>query len=310
MGRRSALVEKARRIERAAASSVVASARATLARFPALAWAPALVETALISTANRGFSSRLVWDPTGPVVVLSPHFDDAVLSCWSVLTGAGTVQAVNLFAAPPTPGYVTPYDRVCGARDSSDHVRRRAAEDVEALEIAGRAPVNLQFLDRQYRRPWQTPRLKDLDARLAEAVPRPSALYAPAAIGFVAGHVDHRLARSLALAAGRNAIPVHLYADLPYAAMFGWPAWVAGTLADPVLDVDAYWQQLAVDVPQIGGIRAARVVGLAADEASRKLTAMEAYRTQFRALDGGPIGMLRNPAIHGFEVFWEAKAVT
>jgi LmbE family N-acetylglucosaminyl deacetylase len=227
-----------------------------------------------------------------------------------VLTGAGTVQAVNLFAAPPTPGYVTPYDRVCGARDSSDHVRRRAAEDVEALEIAGRAPVNLQFLDRQYRRPWQTPRLKDLDARLAEAVPRPSALYAPAAIGFVAGHVDHRLARSLALAAGRNAIPVHLYADLPYAAMFGWPAWVAGTLADPVLDVDAYWQQLAVDVPQIGGIRAARVVGLAADEASRKLTAMEAYRTQFRALDGGPIGMLRNPAIHGFEVFWEAKAVT
>jgi len=309
MGRRNGLVEKARRIERVAATRLEASARAILARSPVLAGAPALVERALISTANRDFSSRLACDPTGPAVVLSPHFDDAVLSCWSVLTSAGAVQVVNVFAAAPRPGFVTRYDRVCGAHDSAGHVHRRAAEDLEALEMASRAPVNLPFLDRQYRRPWQTPRLKDLDARLAEAVPRASALYAPAAIGFVA-HVDHRLVRGLALALARNGIPVHLYADLPYAASYGWPEWVTGLSGDPVLDVDVYWEQVAVDVPEIGSIREASVVRLTQDEAKRKLTAMEAYRTQFPALDGGPIGLLRNPVIHGFEVFWEVRADT
>jgi hypothetical protein len=309
MGRRSGLVGRARRIERAAARHVEASARATLARSPLLASAPALVETALISTGNRVFSSRLAYDPAGPVVVLSPHFDDAVLSCWSVLTGAGPVRAVNVFAAVPRSGFVTQYDRVCGARDSADHVRRRAAEDVEALELAGRAPVNLPFLDRQYRRPWQSPRLKDLDARLAAAVAGVSALYAPAAIGYAA-HVDHRLARQLGLALARHGIPVNLYADLPYAASYGWPAWVTGSPDDHGLDVDAYWQQVAAAVPQIGDMREARVVRLTPEEAARKLTAMEVYRTQFAALDGGPIGMLRNPVIHGFEVFWEVEPDT
>jgi hypothetical protein len=47
------------------------------------------------------------------------------------------------------------------------------------------------------------------------------------------------------------------------------------------------------------------VVRLAPEAAERKLEAMRAYRTQFAALDGGSIGLLRNPLIHGFEVFWE-----
>ena len=41
----------------------------------------------------------------GPdAVILSPHFDDAVLSCWHVLTGAGEVLVVNVFAGEPAAG--------------------------------------------------------------------------------------------------------------------------------------------------------------------------------------------------------------
>ena len=36
-------------------------------------------------------------------------------------------------------------------------------------------------------------------------------------------------------------IPVELYADLPYAVVYGWPHWVTGDPPDPHLDVDAYW---------------------------------------------------------------------
>jgi hypothetical protein len=34
----------------------------------------------------------------GPdAVILSPHFDDAVLSCWHALASAGEVLVVNVF---------------------------------------------------------------------------------------------------------------------------------------------------------------------------------------------------------------------
>jgi LmbE family N-acetylglucosaminyl deacetylase len=257
----------------------------------------------LASAANRGFSSRLLPDPAGPVVVLSPHLDDAVLSCWSVLAAAEPVRPVNVFAAEPRPGFVTRYDRICGAHDSAAHVRARVEEDRGALDLVSRTPDNLPFLDRQYRRPWQTPSLKQVDERLAAAVPRVRAVYAPAALGF-APQPDHALVRALAVAVAAKGVTVWLYADVPYATTFGWPHWVSETPENGSLDVDAYWQTLVADVPSVGSIRAARVVRLEPAEALRKLAAMEAYRTQFAALDGGPIGALRNPLVHGFEVFW------
>jgi hypothetical protein len=119
--------------------------------------------------------------------------------------------------------------------------------------------------------------------------------------------VDHVLVRRLALAASRNGVPVSLYADVPYAVAFGWPAWVTGAAAPDRLDLDAFWQRLAREVPAIANLRDAEVARLPAAESQRKLAAMRAYRTQFAALDGGSIGLLQNPLIHGFEVFWTVK---
>jgi hypothetical protein len=34
-------------------------------------------------------------------VILSPHLDDAVLSCWHLLTGPGEVEVINVFAGVP-----------------------------------------------------------------------------------------------------------------------------------------------------------------------------------------------------------------
>jgi len=285
------------------AAAIAATARAAAARGTALA------ESVLASAANRSFSSRLIADAGGPIVLLSPHVDDAVLSCWSVLTRPEPVQPVNVFAAPPPSGFVTRYDRICGATDSAQHVRARLEEDMEALRAAGRSPLNLPFLDRQYRRPWQTPSLRQLDDALADRVPRARALYAPAGLGF-APQPDHALVRTYALAAARNRIPLWLYADVPYAVTFGWPSWVTESEPDAHLDVDAYWEHVVDEIAGFGALRGAHVARLASEDAARKLAAMQAYRTQFRALDGGAIGLLRNPLVHPFEVFWEAKTVT
>jgi LmbE family N-acetylglucosaminyl deacetylase len=260
------------------------------------------LDDAFRSTRDRRVATRLVRDPDAPAVVLSPHFDDAVINCWSVLTGDGDVRVMNVFAAAPVRGSTTLWDRICGASDSSAHMQARVDEDADALGRTGRTAINLPFLDSQYRR--RRPSLARLDAALAEAFPAAAAVYAPAGLGFDP-HPDHVLVRRLAVAASRKGIPVHLYADVPYAVAFGWPDWVTGATVEERLDVDAFWQRLERDVPSIASLRGAKVVCLAPEAAERKLEAMRAYRTQFAALDRGSIGLLRNPLIHGFEVFWE-----
>ncbi len=84
-------------------------------------------------------------------VILSPHFDDAVLSCWHLLASADEVLVVNVFAGEPPAGTLGWWDRLAGATDSAAAVRTRIEEDRQALALAGRTAVNLPFLDSQYR---------------------------------------------------------------------------------------------------------------------------------------------------------------
>ena len=50
-------------------------------------------------------------------IILSPHFDDAVLSCWHLLASAGEVLVVNVFAGEPPAGTLGWWDELAGASD-------------------------------------------------------------------------------------------------------------------------------------------------------------------------------------------------
>ena len=251
---------------------------------------------------NRGFSTLLRHDPGAPAVVLSPHLDDAVLDCWSVLTGPEAVEVVNVFAGVPAPGPPGYFERLAGARDAATHVRRRIAEDAEALALAGRSAVNLDFECLMHRRGRPEPSFARLDAALRAHVGEVSCVYAPAAIGM--SHSDHEIVRCYALALAHQQVRVRLYADLPYCTVYGWPGWVTGEQPDPHLDVDAYWSASP------GGSdctpATAEVVTLTGRAAAAKLAAMRVYRSEFSVLDRGPVRQLSNPEIYRFEVFWAA----
>lgn len=249
---------------------------------------------------NRRFRTGLRHDPGGPLVVLSPHPDDAVLGCWSVLTGPRAVTVINVFARVPAAGPPGYFERLAGARDAAAHVRARLAEDREALDRAGRSATNLGFAALSHRRWHPEPSFARLDRALAAELDGAACVIAPAALG--AAHPDHELVLAYALALGRQGIPVRLYADLPYCAVYGWPAWVTGEQPDPHLDVDAYWRESAGG-PVCSPSRA-EVVRLGGPQAAAKLAAMRAYRAEFAVLDRGPVGQLSNPAIHAYEVFW------
>lgn len=241
-----------------------------------------------------------------PILVLSPHLDDAVLSAWGVLSSPGPVAVLNVFAGVPDRGPVPRWDRMCGAEDVRVHMRARLEEDRAALALAGRTPACLDFLDGHYRDDALDPgRLRDA---IAAAVPTASLIYAPAGIGL---HRDHLAVRDAAFELGlRGGVPLRLYADLPYAVRFGWPSWVTREPADPALRVDADWDAALTTVPVDRPALRASPRRLDEAEAAAKLEALRRYRTQFAALNHGPVGLLEHPLVLPYEVEFAAWSPT
>jgi hypothetical protein len=245
------------------------------------------------------FRTRLRFDDVAPALILSPHLDDAVLNCWSVLAGGEPVVVVNVFAGLPPAGAPAEWDRLSEARDARSRMAERHEEDREALGAVGASAVNLGLLEEPYRG-WRSPSLASIDGALAEQVASASRVYAPLGVT----HTDHKLVRRHALGIGAGGVPVTLYGEVPQGSLYGWPHWATGERPRRYLVPEAHWEDALVQAGLDPAARP-RVARLDDEQSAAKLRALEAYRTQFPALDGGPIGVLRNRAIRDFELFWD-----
>jgi LmbE family N-acetylglucosaminyl deacetylase len=237
--------------------------------------------------------------------VLSPHLDDAVLSCWHVLTQPGDVIVVNVFAGVPASTVALAWwDEVTGARDSRQRARERVEEDREALALAGRKPVNLAFLDEQYRDVEQP--LAPVAAQIARLLVPGMHVYAPAAFG---GHPDHALVRAAGLELRSRGLMVSLYADLPHATLYGWPAWVtgAGTAASRGLAA-TLWDRALAETTVSPATMPREVHVLDPRCHARKLEAVRAYVTQLEGLVEFVGRPLTDRETLGYEVVWNLPA--
>lgn len=212
-------------------------------------------------------------------VVLSPHLDDAVLSCWHVLTDPGDVTVVNVFTGMPVEGgHPAWWDRLTGASSSQERMRERLAEDAEARSLVGRSAIDLGFLDDQYRKGPQP--VEDIAERITAVTGPRTRIYAPAALG---GVTDHEVVRAAALTLLRRGRDVLLYADLPHAVRAGWPASVTGASHDPLVDVGAWWEAEVARALPCGSEFAVHALDDRAQAAKR--AAIRRYRTQLPALE-------------------------
>ncbi len=238
-------------------------------------------------------------------VILSPHFDDAALSCWHVLAGAGEVRVVNVFAGEPPAGTLGWWDRLAGASDSAAAVRARVQEDRLALARAGRTAVNLPFLDCQYREGDQA--AAEIVEALCDELAPDARIYAPASLGD--HHPDHTAVRSAALALHAQGADVTLYADLPHATLLGWPRWVLNGGSSTQDRASEQWASQL----EATGIALKRMTPtthqLDAHEHERKLEAVLAYATQIAPLQRVSGSSLEDPEALGFEVDWRLALV-
>ena len=175
-------------------------------------------------------------------IYLSPHYDDAALSCGGTIhrqTQAGElVLVVTVCAAPPPANtYLSPFAQEMHASwgDPIDVIALRRAEDEAAMEILGADYVRLDFTDCIYRRqsfngPWFYnnneelfgeihPNDNELVGQVVEVLEsqvgrqEASTIYAPLTVGH---HVDHQLVHAAAWQLNTQGLRVMFYEDYPY----------------------------------------------------------------------------------------------
>jgi O-antigen/teichoic acid export membrane protein/LmbE family N-acetylglucosaminyl deacetylase len=191
-------------------------------------------------------------------LVISPHLDDAILSCGALLSRLSpghlvTVATLFTHSSPHATLSARAFVRRCGYGRAEDLYRDRRAEDASTLDTIGVEIVHLGFLDALFRtkplvgRRRSSPYARLLPGRLAmypsyrrhiasgnvsphdattaaevtaalDEILRERADIVLAPTG-IGGHVDHVLARDVAERCTSR--PVVFYADLPYARDLG-----------------------------------------------------------------------------------------
>ncbi len=173
-------------------------------------------------------------------IYLSPHLDDAVLSCGGMIreqTWRGDQVGIwSLFAGDVPAGPLSDYARSLHARWmlARDAPAGRRAEEQAAARVLGATLRCFDYPDCIYRRlpdgspvvgsdydlfhaepARETPLMLELSARLKDgfaAAGQPLQVVCPLTLG---DHLDHRIVRA---AAERTGVPLLYYADYPYAA--------------------------------------------------------------------------------------------
>jgi LmbE family N-acetylglucosaminyl deacetylase len=157
--------------------------------------------------------------------VLSPHLDDAVLSCALFVNAHPGSRIVTVFADGPASVRPLPaWDRATRFfAEGSDVMAVRREEDKKAASVLRASAEHLPFWDSQYRNEQYGYRGPEGD-ELVEAIVghilghAPNWHHSPWLIPLGLGHRDHRLVAEVGLRLTAH-LPGgwHLYEDLPYA---------------------------------------------------------------------------------------------
>ncbi|MFT7116281.1 MAG: LmbE family N-acetylglucosaminyl deacetylase [Rhodoferax sp.] len=188
---------------------------------------------------TAALTSAVPWDEIERVIILSPHLDDAALSCGGLLNfligRKAACLVISIYCGTPAP--VKNGDGTLRNALRKGHVspRLRRREDVAAMHSANadfvhlgfldgiyrRSPLTNQFIYRHAREKWVAPRIDDL-AHVEELylVLRRHCLHlgrillvSPMGIG---QHVDHTIVARVAVRLAEQGVSVLFFEDFPY----------------------------------------------------------------------------------------------
>ncbi len=220
--------------------------------------------------------------------ILSPHFDDAVIDCYSVLNQTKST-VITIFAGIPNAQTRSLWDWLCGNANSHQMVKARIEENRRALAVTDARIINLDFLDHQYRKPTVAPQL--IANQLVNKIPTNTDVYAPLALSRVFRHGDHELVRNAALSLAPNH-QLFLYPDIPYMRL-GHNADIA---ANTIVKTAA--KTLGIKLEPV-------IVKLSVSDIENKLRLIKLYETQYRPTNLVSLGGLSRLKRLDYELFFK-----
>ncbi len=246
-------------------------------------------------------------------IYLSPHLDDAALSCGGQIyqqsQSGQSVLVVSVTAGDPGSGSISPFAEELHERWQlpADAVAARRREDMAACAILGADHAHWDFLDCIYRRhpasreplyttgenifgrfhPAESALVDELAQRMSR-LPRHGTLYLPLTIG---NHVDHQLVLMAAQSLEAKDT-FRYYEDFPYVR-------ISGALAAVIGDQAAWRQQ---------------IVPLSPSALEARIESIACYRSQIDILFGGSAQLREQVIAHviatGGERFWRKLSTT
>ena len=165
---------------------------------------------------NGNGESLLKLEPLEPVLVLSSHLDDAVLSCGHFLYANPLTTVVTVLAGAPDTNHEGYNSKTTGKPYAPDAISVRRDEDRQALDYLSATPVWLDLLDADYAayRP-STNYVEVIQGEIARVLnkARPKSVFAP--LGLI--HADHLAVSEACIGLAVNSpFTWYLYMDLPY----------------------------------------------------------------------------------------------
>ncbi|MGH9080030.1 MAG: PIG-L deacetylase family protein [Acidimicrobiales bacterium] len=202
------------------------------------------------------------------LVVVSPHFDDAILGTSHLLMRHPSSTVITVFGGRPAryPEQPGPWDSAGGFVSGDDVVAARQEEDRRAMEVVEARPVWLDFVEHQYLEPADRPAAEDIVPALASAVTAAGATAVFLPMGLA--NPDHGTAHDAGLLAREllSGLAWFCYEDAGYSQLPGLLAWRVSKLFRSGL-----WPTPAL-VPQV-------------TDAERKRRAIWCYASQIPPLE-------------------------
>ena len=171
-------------------------------------------------------------------IYISPHFDDAVLSCggliWEQTHSGIPVEIWTVNAGDPPPGpvsdLITRVHAMWHTGTPQQTVQQRRIEDQNAANQVGATLRQFKMVDAIYRRnntgsliyaqdvfepihPGETGIIEETSNQIAEGLLTSDTVVCPLALG---GHVDHIITRRAIEILRPPGSPLQYYADIPY----------------------------------------------------------------------------------------------
>ena len=260
-------------------------------------------------------------EPAADIVVLSPHFDDAVIALGGMIgreaAQGRTVEVWTCFTTGPALETVPP-----SQRPLADYATRQQ-EDQRALAVLGASPRSLHLRERLWREPplrkehhiFHTPpalegftALSEIRQIAGELIRGRSQIFAPMGVGHHHDHVEVALAVLLEILSLNRPDRVHFYED-PYAQggfcrrahcvarRRFWKLWSAPAWASPRMGALLFAAAMCSRGPDLEDYlpEVTRLpwsytdLRLDADDERRKLAAVAEYTSQVKAFGGMPI---------------------